>query len=242
MNQRTLREDWREPRDWRRPWRERPGFFQGNATCDCHCSSAAPSSPSSALPTYTCTCAGNPLTLPTNLTLTMHASTCPGLDGQTVTLTADDQADNNLNVWKACLSSSAHATLWRGDTTLCGNWACSFIFGCDTQNICTISTSPANTDFRHFGLIATIVQPLGGMAFSCFSLPSCGHPSPIWMSGCACANSTCSPFVILFGAQAGCSNGSTMLIETNGAAGFCKPCCNLAGAGGFDTLSFTVTE
>lgn len=36
-----LRPDWRLPRDWRRPWREPPGFFRGG-DCDCHCS--APSS------------------------------------------------------------------------------------------------------------------------------------------------------------------------------------------------------
>lgn len=33
MNQRTLREDWREPRDWAYVWKDPPGFFLPN--CDC---------------------------------------------------------------------------------------------------------------------------------------------------------------------------------------------------------------
>jgi hypothetical protein len=70
--------DWRRPRDWKRPWRDPPGFF-GPGYRRCNCCAA----PSSGPPMIAfCKCS-----LPTTIHVTFAVTgACSGLSGQTIPL------------------------------------------------------------------------------------------------------------------------------------------------------------
>jgi hypothetical protein len=240
---RIPRADWREPRGPRHS--EPPGLL----CCDC---GSSPSSPSSGGASYSCLCAGNPITLPATLTCTVHSAGCPGLDGQTVTLHPDTDAADFTD-WAHCTSfGSLFLTLWRGDATLCSDFATTILFGCMPGNICPITSSPPNTNFRSFDLFVQITRPDqdgGDGDFEC-GTSRANRPSCIYQGACACASSTCSPFVLQFGKSAGCSNGGLLfLLDGSNPLGgsWCGSCCNNSGGttGPFantDDLSFTITE
>ena len=119
--------------------------------------------------------ASNVITLPQNLTTTLHSAGCPGIDGQTLTITAHDAADDTNLIWGNCFSAALADTLWRGDTTVCSGWTVTSIFGCtSSDSTCQILTAPSNTNFHHFGAMIRIV---GTSNPACATSPGCGQHS-----------------------------------------------------------------
>lgn len=134
------REDWRDARDWRRPWRDKPGFS------GCCCKSA----PSSPAPNCFSACCGPQPSSTLHLTIgaqqtpnqgCSHATPVPGFDNQIVTMSLISQSSC---IWKGdliCGSGVPPAGNCGGGASGCDGTN-HFYFFCCTHPPC-VSLSPA---------------------------------------------------------------------------------------------------
>lgn len=120
----TLREDWREPRDWRRPWRDRPGFI-GTAGCCCG---------------GICLCS---LDSTTTLHVTFaNSGNCASLDGRTFTLTKFGTCQWSGSGTAGCTGDTIHITLQLSSALACINVGNKITISSNSGN-CFLSTAMA---------------------------------------------------------------------------------------------------
>lgn len=107
--------DYREPRDWKRIWRDPAGFLLPSCVC-------CPSSPSSSNPNITIPCCSN--TFPPTLTVTFSENDgiCTGWNGQSMKITYSATASEADSWATGVCYNTGHPFVggWAGTATICG--------------------------------------------------------------------------------------------------------------------------